>query len=76
MNTTPTTDDADLPDHDYESIYGHDAMYTRFLARLAALGREMGADVTGWQTWTAQRDATHSTYCTDGTHCTEPPEEE
>jgi alpha-D-ribose 1-methylphosphonate 5-triphosphate synthase subunit PhnG len=33
-------DDADLPDHDYESIYGREAMHARVLARLdAALQR-------------------------------------
>jgi hypothetical protein len=31
----------DLPDHDYESLYGREAMYRRLLARLDAAERHM-----------------------------------
>jgi len=36
-------DDADLPDHDYESIYGHAALHARQLARLDATIRQIEA---------------------------------
>jgi len=41
MNHAPNPDDANLPDHDYESIYGHEAAHARLLARLDALLRRM-----------------------------------
>jgi alpha-D-ribose 1-methylphosphonate 5-triphosphate synthase subunit PhnG len=37
------TDDTDLPDHHYESIYGRAAMQARLLARLDALLQRMDA---------------------------------
>jgi hypothetical protein len=39
-------DDADLPDHDYASIYGHAALHARTLARLDALARTIEAQAT------------------------------
>jgi len=35
------TDDAGLPDHHYESIYGREAMHARLLARLDAILKRM-----------------------------------
>jgi hypothetical protein len=34
-------EEAELPDHDYESIYGHAAMHARLLAQLDALLHRM-----------------------------------
>jgi hypothetical protein len=36
-------DDTDLPDHDFESIYGREAMHARLLAKLDALLARMDA---------------------------------
>jgi hypothetical protein len=36
-------DGEDLPDHDYESIYGRAAMHARLLATLGAVSRDMKA---------------------------------
>ena len=36
-------DGDDLPDHDYESIYGHEAFLARFIARIEALERKFDA---------------------------------
>jgi hypothetical protein len=36
-------EDTDLPDHDYESIYGREAMQARTLARLDATLRRLEA---------------------------------
>jgi hypothetical protein len=52
-------DDADLPDHDYESIYGHAAMHARQLARLDALARKAEALAVRWQ---AERTAFDAKY--------------
>lgn len=35
------TDGDDLPDHDYESIYGHEAYWARLLARLERIERKL-----------------------------------
>jgi hypothetical protein len=50
-------DDADLPDHDYESIYGHAAMHARQLARLDAIARKMEAQANDFHAWVAAREA-------------------
>jgi len=50
-------DDADLPDHDYESIYGHAALHARQLARLDALLHKMEAQATAFHAWVAAREA-------------------
>jgi hypothetical protein len=34
-------EDTDLPDHDYASIYGREAMHARLLARLDTIERRM-----------------------------------
>jgi hypothetical protein len=66
-------DDADLPDHDYASIYGHAALHARTLAQLDALlrkmdtqARTMEAHATEYRAWLAAREAPqHSTPPTD-----------
>jgi hypothetical protein len=52
-------DDADLPDHDYESIYGHTAMHARTLARLDAIAKRMEAQAAQWHAARAAFDATY-----------------
>lgn len=51
-------DAADLPDHDYASIYGYEAMHARQLARLDALSRKMEAQAASWHKARAAFDAT------------------
>jgi hypothetical protein len=58
MDTTPTADDADLPDHDFASIYGHAAMHARTLARLDALARKIEAQAAIWHEARTAFDAT------------------
>jgi hypothetical protein len=41
MAHASNTDDTDLPDHDYESIYGREAMHARLLAKLDAILKRM-----------------------------------
>jgi hypothetical protein len=41
MNQPLNIDDTDLPDHDYESIYGREAMHARLLAKLDAILKRM-----------------------------------
>jgi len=59
MDTTPTTDDADLPDHDYESIYGNAALHARTLARLDAIAKRMEEQAALWHATRAAFDATY-----------------
>jgi len=49
-------DDADLPDHDFESIYGHAALHARTLARLDAIARKMEAQAHDFHAWLATRE--------------------
>jgi hypothetical protein len=52
-------DETDLPDHDYESIYGHAAMHARSLARLDALARKIEAQAAQWHAARTAFDATY-----------------
>jgi alpha-D-ribose 1-methylphosphonate 5-triphosphate synthase subunit PhnG len=51
-------DDADIPDHDYESIYGREAMHARLLAKLDALLKRMDERTDVLREVTARMDAT------------------
>ena len=42
-NEYPMADEDTLPDHDYASIYGHEAFLARFIARIEALERKYDA---------------------------------
>jgi hypothetical protein len=48
-------DDTDLPDHDYESIYGREAMHARLLAKLDAILKRMETRPSAWRADTTAR---------------------
>jgi len=52
-----TLDDTDLPDHDYESIYGREAMHARLLAKLDAMLKRMDERTEALRVVTARMDA-------------------